>query len=174
MLHMISTGLFIFYQMSLQGSFLSDEQFQCSICLDLFTNPSSTPCGHSFCLGCISEYWTSTKVCRILTNIWFRDCWRGMRIKVIHFDFAFFQPVISQVCRCPLCKKTFQKRPNLQINRALREITEQFKTMRRVGVMAGGQGEKRTQGIFVEKITQSTSMKKLPMAPDSKDTGEFR
>ncbi|XP_037540328.1 E3 ubiquitin-protein ligase TRIM39 [Nematolebias whitei] len=80
--------------MSLNGSFLSEEQFMCSICLDVFTNPSSTPCGHSFCMTCISRYWDG-----------------------------------SQVYQCPLCKKTFQKRPDLQINRTLREITDQFKSM---------------------------------------------
>lgn len=49
-------------RMSLHGSFLSDDQFACSICLDVFNNPSSTPCGHSFCMGCISRYWDGTKV----------------------------------------------------------------------------------------------------------------
>ncbi|CAL8326149.1 unnamed protein product [Lota lota] len=80
--------------MSSLGSFLSDEQFLCSICLDMFTNPSSTPCGHTFCMGCINHYWDGAKV-----------------------------------YQCPLCKKAFQKRPDLQINRTLREITEQFKSM---------------------------------------------
>ncbi|XP_077597853.1 E3 ubiquitin-protein ligase TRIM21 [Stigmatopora nigra] len=80
--------------MSLYGSLLSSDQFQCSICLDIFTNPSSTPCGHSFCVSCINQYWDGAKI-----------------------------------CQCPLCKKTFQKRPDLQINRTLREITEQFRSM---------------------------------------------
>ncbi|XP_008286993.1 tripartite motif-containing protein 7 [Stegastes partitus] len=93
-------------RMSLYGSFLlSDEQFQCSICLDVFTNPSSTPCGHSFCMACISRYWDGLKV-----------------------------------CQCPLCKKTFQKRPDLQINRTLREITDQFKSMKGGGGGGGGGG----------------------------------
>ncbi|KAK7165951.1 hypothetical protein R3I93_005894 [Phoxinus phoxinus] len=43
--------------MSLPGEFLSEEQFTCSICLDVFTNPVSTPCGHSFCSSCITSYW---------------------------------------------------------------------------------------------------------------------
>lgn len=49
-------------RMSLYGSFLCDEQFQCSICLEVFINPSSTPCGHSFCMSCISRYWDQAKV----------------------------------------------------------------------------------------------------------------
>ncbi|XP_051558267.1 E3 ubiquitin-protein ligase TRIM39-like [Myxocyprinus asiaticus] len=43
--------------MSLSTEFLSEDQFTCSICLDIFTNPVSTPCGHSFCLSCITSYW---------------------------------------------------------------------------------------------------------------------
>ncbi|KAK5848194.1 hypothetical protein PBY51_005829 [Eleginops maclovinus] len=94
--------------MSLCGSFLSDEQFLCSICLDVFHNPSSTPCGHSFCMACINRYWDGAKV-----------------------------------CLCPLCKRAFQKRPDLQINRTLREITDQFRSMTSGGVVGkdmGGRG----------------------------------
>lgn len=47
------------YSMSIPVDFLSEEQFSCSICLDVFTNPVSTPCGHSFCLSCITSYWDS-------------------------------------------------------------------------------------------------------------------
>ncbi|KAG7485386.1 E3 ubiquitin-protein ligase TRIM39-like [Solea senegalensis] len=43
--------------MALPAAFLSEDQFTCSICLDLFNNPVSTPCGHSFCKSCISSYW---------------------------------------------------------------------------------------------------------------------
>ncbi|XP_068444473.1 E3 ubiquitin-protein ligase TRIM39 [Clinocottus analis] len=48
--------------MSSCGSFLSDEQFLCSICLDVFSNPTTTACGHSFCMDCISTYWSGRKV----------------------------------------------------------------------------------------------------------------
>ncbi|XP_008315414.1 E3 ubiquitin-protein ligase TRIM39-like isoform X2 [Cynoglossus semilaevis] len=43
--------------MALPVPFLSDDQFTCSICLEVFDNPVSTPCGHSFCKSCISSYW---------------------------------------------------------------------------------------------------------------------
>uniref|UniRef100_A0A8C7N381 Bloodthirsty-related gene family, member 1 n=1 Tax=Oncorhynchus kisutch TaxID=8019 RepID=A0A8C7N381_ONCKI len=77
------------------GGFLSEDQFICSICLDVFTNPVSTPCGHSYCLDCISTYWDGG----------------------------------GKTCVCPLCKESFRKRPELHINRTLKEITEQFKKM---------------------------------------------
>ncbi|KAF3687091.1 Zinc-binding protein A33 [Channa argus] len=43
--------------MALPATFLSEDQFSCSICLEMFNNPVSTPCGHSFCQACISYYW---------------------------------------------------------------------------------------------------------------------
>ncbi|XP_042070465.1 nuclear factor 7, brain isoform X3 [Haplochromis burtoni] len=50
--------------MSLPAAFLSEEQFTCPICLEVFTKPVTTPCGHSFCQTCISSYWdgNSTKM----------------------------------------------------------------------------------------------------------------
>ncbi|KAG7461817.1 hypothetical protein MATL_G00195200 [Megalops atlanticus] len=81
--------------MSVAGNVLSEVQFQCSICLDIFTSPVSTPCGHTFCLVCIGGYWDSTNL-----------------------------------CQCPLCKETFEKRPKLCINRSFAEITELFKKTR--------------------------------------------
>ncbi|KAF1380817.1 hypothetical protein PFLUV_G00167940 [Perca fluviatilis] len=36
---------------------LSEEQFRCSICLDIFNKPVSIPCGHNFCMGCINRFW---------------------------------------------------------------------------------------------------------------------
>uniref|UniRef100_G3Q843 E3 ubiquitin-protein ligase TRIM39-like n=1 Tax=Gasterosteus aculeatus aculeatus TaxID=481459 RepID=G3Q843_GASAC len=38
----------------------SEDQFLCSICLDVFTDPVSTPCGHNFCINCINEHWNTS------------------------------------------------------------------------------------------------------------------
>ncbi|KAM4566707.1 E3 ubiquitin-protein ligase TRIM39-like isoform 1-T2 [Odontesthes bonariensis] len=41
-----------------------EEQFQCSICLDVFVEPVSTPCGHNFCQRCITGCWVISGVSR--------------------------------------------------------------------------------------------------------------
>uniref|UniRef100_A0A3Q1FD41 E3 ubiquitin-protein ligase TRIM39-like n=1 Tax=Acanthochromis polyacanthus TaxID=80966 RepID=A0A3Q1FD41_9TELE len=79
---------------------LSEEQVHCSICLDVFTNPVSIPCGHNFCQSCILGYWKT-----------------------------------SPLYQCPMCKKSFYKRPDISVNTVLREIAEQFKEIREEGVL---------------------------------------
>ncbi|XP_031157023.1 E3 ubiquitin-protein ligase TRIM39-like [Sander lucioperca] len=37
----------------------SEDQFLCSICLDVFTDPVAIPCGHNFCKNCITEHWNT-------------------------------------------------------------------------------------------------------------------
>ncbi|XP_029509116.1 E3 ubiquitin-protein ligase TRIM21-like [Oncorhynchus nerka] len=81
--------------MSTSSTVLSEEQFLCSICLDVFTDPVSIPCGHNFCKVCISEYWNTTAL-----------------------------------CQCPLCKDTFNRRPDLKTNTTLREVADHFKRMK--------------------------------------------
>ncbi|XP_076875980.1 E3 ubiquitin-protein ligase TRIM39 [Brachyhypopomus gauderio] len=51
--------------MAVPVEYMSEEQFTCSICLDIFTNPVSTPCGHTFCHACLTSYWEGrTKPCQ--------------------------------------------------------------------------------------------------------------
>ncbi|KAM4614751.1 E3 ubiquitin-protein ligase TRIM21-like [Polymixia lowei] len=78
--------------MASASSLLSEEQFLCSICLDVFTNPVTTPCGHNFCKTCITQLWDS-----------------------------------NVLCRCPLCNKVFNTRPELLVNTLLSEMAAQFR-----------------------------------------------
>ncbi|KAK6314842.1 hypothetical protein J4Q44_G00143710, partial [Coregonus suidteri] len=78
--------------MATSSSLLSEEQFLCSICLDVFTEPVSIPCGHNFCKACISGYWDT-----------------------------------SDLCQCPMCKKTCDKRPDLFVNTFISEMAAQFR-----------------------------------------------
>uniref|UniRef100_A0A3Q3LGF4 E3 ubiquitin-protein ligase TRIM39-like n=1 Tax=Labrus bergylta TaxID=56723 RepID=A0A3Q3LGF4_9LABR len=49
--------------MSATSCMLSEEQFLCSICLDVFTDPVSIPCGHNFCKSCITHHWDVNDQC---------------------------------------------------------------------------------------------------------------
>ncbi|KAM9501657.1 E3 ubiquitin-protein ligase TRIM39-like [Clarias gariepinus] len=50
--------------MASSGSLLTEDQLQCSICLDVFTDPVSTPCGHNYCMICLRGAWDSSSHCR--------------------------------------------------------------------------------------------------------------
>ncbi|XP_047434360.1 E3 ubiquitin-protein ligase TRIM21-like [Mugil cephalus] len=78
--------------MSAASSLRSEDQFLCSICLDVFTDPVSTPCGHNFCKLCITEHWDT-----------------------------------AHLSKCPLCKKVFVKRPELNINSFIHEMVAEFR-----------------------------------------------
>uniref|UniRef100_A0A3B4A002 Uncharacterized protein n=1 Tax=Periophthalmus magnuspinnatus TaxID=409849 RepID=A0A3B4A002_9GOBI len=39
-------------------SLLSEKHFLCTLCRKIFTNPVTIPCGHSFCLSCLSHFWS--------------------------------------------------------------------------------------------------------------------
>ncbi|XP_030266586.1 E3 ubiquitin-protein ligase TRIM21-like isoform X2 [Sparus aurata] len=78
--------------MSAASCLLTEDQFLCSICLDVFTDPVTTPCGHNFCKTCITQHWDK-----------------------------------NDKCQCPNCKKTFNTRPELQVNTFISEMAAQFR-----------------------------------------------
>ena len=52
--------------MASASSLLSEEQFLCYICLDVFTdhNPVTTPCGQDYCRTCVAHSWDTSDVCQ--------------------------------------------------------------------------------------------------------------
>ncbi|XP_030281557.1 E3 ubiquitin-protein ligase TRIM21-like [Sparus aurata] len=78
--------------MSAASCLLTEDQFLCSICLDVFTDPVAIPCGHNFCKTCITKHWDK-----------------------------------NDTCQCPNCKKTFNTRPELQVNMFISEMAAQFR-----------------------------------------------
>ncbi|XP_060771641.1 E3 ubiquitin-protein ligase TRIM39-like [Neoarius graeffei] len=50
--------------MASSSSLLCEDQLQCSICLEAFTDPVTTPCGHNFCMICLTEFWDSSSQCQ--------------------------------------------------------------------------------------------------------------
>uniref|UniRef100_A0A668AJS0 Uncharacterized protein n=1 Tax=Myripristis murdjan TaxID=586833 RepID=A0A668AJS0_9TELE len=51
-------------EMSAASCLLSEDQLLCSICLDVFTDPVTTPCGHNFCKTCITQHWDVNTPCQ--------------------------------------------------------------------------------------------------------------
>lgn len=49
------------------------EELTCFICLDYFTNPVTTECGHSFCLMCLLKSWEEYN-----TTLSCPECWRTL------------------------------------------------------------------------------------------------
>ncbi|XP_029901826.1 E3 ubiquitin-protein ligase TRIM39-like [Myripristis murdjan] len=82
--------------MAAASSLLSEEQLMCSVCLEVFTEPVTTPCGHNFCNACIQQYWDS-----------------------------------NDICQCPLCKRLFSTRIELQVNTFISELAARFKRFKR-------------------------------------------
>ncbi|KAL2083407.1 hypothetical protein ACEWY4_021180 [Coilia grayii] len=74
------------------------EACRCSVCLDLLNDPVTIPCGHSYCMSCIS------------------DCWNQEEQKGVGPH------------TCPQCRETFSPRPVLKKSVVLAELVEKLRT----------------------------------------------
>lgn len=40
-----------------------EDSFACSVCLETLKDPTTLPCGHSYCLACIRNHWDTKGLC---------------------------------------------------------------------------------------------------------------
>uniref|UniRef100_A0A3B5AXR1 RING-type domain-containing protein n=1 Tax=Stegastes partitus TaxID=144197 RepID=A0A3B5AXR1_9TELE len=57
---------------------VDNAQFSCSICLELLRDPVTIPCGHSYCMSCLTKYWDRQGVCNC------PQCRRTQREPTLH------------------------------------------------------------------------------------------
>uniref|UniRef100_A0A8B9HE39 Uncharacterized protein n=1 Tax=Astyanax mexicanus TaxID=7994 RepID=A0A8B9HE39_ASTMX len=84
------------------GSYIDSDKFKCPVCLDLMRTPVTIPCGHSYCMLCISRCWDKK-------------------------DSSAGGPQA-----CPQCRHKFTPRPKLAKNALLAELVEKLREERRV------------------------------------------
>ncbi|XP_029961907.1 E3 ubiquitin-protein ligase TRIM21-like [Salarias fasciatus] len=112
--------------MSAASNLRSEDQFLCSICLEVFTDPVSTPCGHNFCNECITHHWNT-----------------------------------NNICDCPLCKKLFRTRPELNINTLLSEMVSQFRREAELKASSSSEQQAAKPGEVPCDVCTGTKVKAL-------------
>uniref|UniRef100_UPI0037E839A8 uncharacterized protein n=1 Tax=Semicossyphus pulcher TaxID=241346 RepID=UPI0037E839A8 len=112
--------------MSAASCLLSEEQFLCSICLDVFTDPVTIPCGHNFCKTCITHHWD-----------------------------------VNDRCECPICKKIFDRRPELHVNTFISEMAAQFRKSARKKTSSCSVRSRSTSGEVLCDVCTETKVKAL-------------
>uniref|UniRef100_A0A803JU76 Uncharacterized protein n=1 Tax=Xenopus tropicalis TaxID=8364 RepID=A0A803JU76_XENTR len=73
------------------------DELSCSICLSIYTDPVSLPCGHNFCRGCIGRTWDTQ------------------------------EETFLENPSCPECRERFKRRTELATDWKLRDMVERFR-----------------------------------------------
>ncbi|XP_070834698.1 E3 ubiquitin-protein ligase TRIM21-like [Chaetodon trifascialis] len=112
--------------MSAASTLLSEDQFMCPICLDVFTAAVSTPCGHNFCKNCITRHWNA-----------------------------------NVLCECPICKKRFVTRPELQVNMFVSEMVACFRQAAQQSASSSSKQQAAKPGDVPCDVCTGTKLKAL-------------
>ncbi|XP_048059546.1 E3 ubiquitin-protein ligase TRIM39-like isoform X2 [Megalobrama amblycephala] len=84
------------------------EDLQCSICLDVFTDPVSTPCGHNFCKTCLNKHWDNSQTCNC------PYCKETFKIRPdLKINTTLREVVDHYKKKCPEKKPEFLKKPEV-------------------------------------------------------------
>uniref|UniRef100_A0A8C4T104 Uncharacterized protein n=1 Tax=Erpetoichthys calabaricus TaxID=27687 RepID=A0A8C4T104_ERPCA len=77
------------------------QQLTCPVCLDIFTSPISTPCGHSFCMECITRYWgrSGDCICPFCKKIFRQRPDLNINRTVMYSDLCFADTLCTQHSR---------------------------------------------------------------------------
>uniref|UniRef100_A0A3Q2X4Y5 Uncharacterized protein n=1 Tax=Haplochromis burtoni TaxID=8153 RepID=A0A3Q2X4Y5_HAPBU len=123
---------------------LDQEKLSCSICLQLLKHPVTIPCGHSYCMDCIKNYWDEKEThscpqCReiftprpvLVKNTMLAELVEDLK-KVEHLtaspDHAYAGPGdVKETHSCPQCRQTFKSQPVLVKNIILGELVKDLK-----------------------------------------------
>ncbi|KAI5610866.1 bloodthirsty-relatedprotein family, member 6, partial [Silurus asotus] len=90
---------------------MTEEQFQCSVCKEVFIDPVTTPCGHSFCKNCITRSWAASQryYCPLCNESFINK--PELKINITLRDVAdhFKRQTVSDDILCDACTDVKQK-----------------------------------------------------------------
>ncbi|XP_073516503.1 E3 ubiquitin-protein ligase TRIM11-like [Phyllobates terribilis] len=78
------------------------QELECCICRDIFCDPVTIPCGHSFCRDCICKTWDM--------QMKESDTWEG--------EYT-----------CPECRRLYKERPELKTSETLSNLLSHFRSL---------------------------------------------
>lgn len=104
--------------MASSSSFLSEEMFQCSICLDVFVDPVTIPCGHNFCMACVLEHWDSTNLCQCPM------CQKSFGVRPDLSVNTFISEMAAQVIKTAEDKDTASQTEDLLVNDRVEDVSD--------------------------------------------------